>query len=149
MTKKVNASCRSKGFTFQSSFNICFASADEKENKWAKLGSLYLTEICALHVDVTKNVHAKKWRLVAFTINSHETDSTDSMWNESKLLRVQTDNIFIDQGNSFAHISSCSTGANIHWFGNVLCACLLFFEQFVPNTTCWRREWMILSTTFE
>jgi len=69
MTKKVNASCRSEGFTFQSSFHICFASfasADEKVNKWAKLGSLYWKEICALHVDVSKNVHAKKWRLVAF-----------------------------------------------------------------------------------
>ena len=33
MTKKVNASCRCEGFTFQSSFHICFASADEKVNK--------------------------------------------------------------------------------------------------------------------
>ena len=44
MTKKVNASCRSEGFTFQSSFHICFASfasTYEKENKWAKLGSLW------------------------------------------------------------------------------------------------------------
>jgi len=56
MTKKVNASCRSEGLTFQSSFHICFASfgsADEKENIWAKLGSLYRKEICALHVDVS------------------------------------------------------------------------------------------------
>jgi len=63
MTKKVNASCRSERFTFQSSFHICFASfgsADEKGNKSAKLGSLYWKEICALHVDVSKNVHAKK-----------------------------------------------------------------------------------------
>ena len=36
MTKKVNASCRSEGFTFQSSFHICFASfasTYEKGNK--------------------------------------------------------------------------------------------------------------------
>ena len=36
VTKKVNASCRCEGFTFQSSFHICFASfasADEKVNK--------------------------------------------------------------------------------------------------------------------
>jgi len=32
MTKNVDASCRSEGFTFQSSFHICFASADEKDN---------------------------------------------------------------------------------------------------------------------
>ena len=36
MTKKVNASCRSEVFTFQSSFHICFAgsaSTYEKGNK--------------------------------------------------------------------------------------------------------------------
>ena len=36
MTKKVNASCRCEGFTFQSSFHICFASSAstyEKGNK--------------------------------------------------------------------------------------------------------------------